>query len=60
MEVIIILLPLAIFLAGIFVAAFIWAAKKGQYDDLESPSYRMLLDDQSMKLKDKKSIKDEK
>lgn len=45
MEVMNILLPLAIMLGLFFVAGFIWMAKSGQYDDLETPKYKMLLDD---------------
>lgn len=59
MEVMIILLPLALLLGGFFVAAFIWSAKKGQYDDVETPKFRMLLDDEPKyrKLIDKKDVK---
>lgn len=45
MEVISILIPLSIFLAGFFIAGFVWMTRKGQYDDLDTPSFRMLLDD---------------
>ncbi len=45
MEVIVVLLPLAIILGVTFIFAFIWSARKGQYDDLETPGYRMLLED---------------
>jgi len=48
MEIIVILLPLAILLGATFVGAFIWAAKKGQYDDLETPKFRMLLEDKKL------------
>ena len=58
MEIIVVLLPLALLLGGFFVGAFIWSAKKGQYDDLETPRFRMLLDDQKIKLNNEKSIKD--
>lgn len=44
MEVIIILLPLSLLLAGSFIAGFVWMTRKGQYDDLDTPSLRMLLD----------------
>jgi cbb3-type cytochrome oxidase maturation protein len=27
------------------VAAFFWAVRSGQFDDLESPAWRILLDD---------------
>jgi len=36
-------------MALVFLAAFIWATKKGQYDDLKTPSERMLLDDYEIK-----------
>lgn len=45
MSVIYLVLPLAILLAGLFVAAFIWATRAGQYDDLDSPAMRMLNDE---------------
>jgi cbb3-type cytochrome oxidase maturation protein len=57
MEIMIILLPLALFLGGVFLAAFIWSARKGQYDDLETPRFRMLLDDEN-KLKKTTIVKD--
>jgi cbb3-type cytochrome oxidase maturation protein len=45
MSVIYIVLPLALVLAGIGLAAFIWSVRKGQYDDLDTPAIRMLHDD---------------
>ncbi len=45
MEVIYFLIPLAIILLLLIVAAFFWAVKNGQFDDLEGPAYRILLDD---------------
>ncbi len=45
MSVIFILLPLALLLAGIALAAFVRAVKRGEYDDLETPAVRMLFDD---------------
>lgn len=48
MEVMTVLLPLALLLGGFFIFAFIWSTKKGQYDDLETPRFRMLLDDQKI------------
>ena len=46
-------------MALVFLAAFIWATKKGQYDDLTTPSERMLLDDYEIK-ETKKDEKEEK
>ncbi len=44
MNVIFLLLPLALILALIFVLLFLWANKGGQFDDLNSPAKRILLD----------------
>jgi cbb3-type cytochrome oxidase maturation protein len=45
MSVLYIMLPAALFVAAGAVLAFIMAARGGQYDDLETPAYRMLPDD---------------
>jgi cbb3-type cytochrome oxidase maturation protein len=45
MEVIFIVLPLALVLAAVACAAFCWAVNHGQYDDLDTPPLRALLDD---------------
>jgi len=41
--------------AGGFLIGFLWAVKKGQYDDHYSPSVRILFDDEE--LKDQEKIK---
>ncbi|MGP1272082.1 MAG: cbb3-type cytochrome oxidase assembly protein CcoS [Phycisphaerales bacterium] len=41
-----IVLPLALVLAAIGVWAFIWTVRSGQLDDLDTPSVRMLVDDE--------------
>jgi cbb3-type cytochrome oxidase maturation protein len=44
-ETIFVLLPLALLIAAIAVAFFIWAARTGQFDDLDTPAVRILFDD---------------
>ena len=46
METIFVLLPLALLIAGIAPAPFIWAARSGPFDDLETPAVRVLFDDE--------------
>lgn len=46
MSVLWIVVPLALLVAAGAVAAFIWAARSGQFDDLDSPSVRMLEEDE--------------
>lgn len=45
MEVIILLISASTLVAGVFVYAFIWAVRTGQFDDDRSPAVRMLGDD---------------
>jgi cbb3-type cytochrome oxidase maturation protein len=42
MSVMFILLPLALVLAGVALLVFIWAARAGQFDDLDTPALRIL------------------
>ena len=39
------IIPVALFLGGLGLAAFIWSLKSGQYDDLEGASWRVLEDE---------------
>jgi cbb3-type cytochrome oxidase maturation protein len=52
MEVITILIPIAIVLALLFIVGFIWMTMTGQYDDLETPAMRMLLEEKKIPQKD--------
>lgn len=45
MSVIFIVLPLALMIVLAAIVAFIWAARSGQFDDLETPGMRVLFDD---------------
>lgn len=47
MEIVILLVPLAFLLLAVGIWAFVWAMRGGQFDDLESPKYRILFDDQA-------------
>ena len=42
---IVILIVLSLFLGIAAWLVFIWSVKKGEYDDIERPKYRMLDDD---------------
>jgi cbb3-type cytochrome oxidase maturation protein len=45
MSVIFIVLPLALLVVLAAVAAYTWAARRGQFDDLTTPAIRMLHDE---------------
>lgn len=53
MNIIVLIIPLSLLLGTIFVIAFIRAAKSGQYDDLDTPAYRLLLEDNQLKIEEK-------
>ncbi|MBO6576389.1 MAG: cbb3-type cytochrome oxidase assembly protein CcoS [Rhodothermales bacterium] len=48
MNILFVLIPLAILLAGLFVAAFFWAVRAGQFDDTATPAVRVLLEDREL------------
>ncbi len=45
MESMYILIPISLMLAGIIIYFFWWSGKSGQFDDLEGPAHRILMDD---------------
>lgn len=45
MSIIFLLIPLGLLLLGGAVLAFFWATRSGQFDDLETPAWRILMDD---------------
>jgi len=45
MSVILLLIPLSVIIASVFLAAFIWAVRSGQFEDTCTPSMRLLTED---------------
>ncbi|MEO8413178.1 MAG: cbb3-type cytochrome oxidase assembly protein CcoS [Ginsengibacter sp.] len=45
MSALFILIGISILVAAIFLMAFLWSVRSGQYDDDYTPSVRMLFDD---------------
>lgn len=45
MSILYLLIPLAIGLMVVAIAFFLWTVRSGQYDDLEGPAHRILMDD---------------
>jgi len=45
MSVLYIMVPAALIIVGAAVTAFVIIARAGQYDDVDTPAYRMLADD---------------
>ena len=45
MDIIYLLLPVALIIVIIIIAIFFWAVKSDQFEDMEGPAYRILMDD---------------
>lgn len=45
MEVLFILLPATLLIAGMFVGLFVFSVNKGQFEELESPANRAIFED---------------
>jgi cbb3-type cytochrome oxidase maturation protein len=51
MQSLLLLIPCALFLGGIGLAAFLWALKSGQFEDLDGAANRILFDEPPSKEK---------
>ncbi len=51
MSILIYLIPVALFLGGLGLAAFLWSLKSNQYNDLDGAAHRILIDDDESLLK---------
>lgn len=45
METLYLLIPMSVALVFLIAVLFWWSLRNGQYDDLEGPGYRILMDD---------------
>lgn len=45
MEILYLLIPLSVVLVFLIGAVFWWSVRSGQFDDLEGPGYRVIMDD---------------
>ncbi len=45
MNILLALIPISLALLGLAIWAFVWAVRKGQYDDLDTPALDILVDD---------------
>lgn len=47
MDILYLLIPMSVVLVFVIGIIFGWAIKRGQFEDLEGPGYRILMDDDS-------------
>lgn len=46
MDVLFVILPLALLVAGVAAGVYAWAVRSGQFDDLKTPAIRILDEDE--------------
>ncbi len=46
MNILLLLIPVALFLGGLGLLAFVWAMRSGQFDDMEGAAMRILIDEE--------------
>jgi cbb3-type cytochrome oxidase maturation protein len=44
-DILILLIPLSLVVVGVIAWIMLWAAKSGQFDDLEGPAHSVIMDD---------------
>ncbi|MBT5073535.1 MAG: cbb3-type cytochrome oxidase assembly protein CcoS [Kordiimonadaceae bacterium] len=54
MDILILLIPAALFLGLVGLVAFMWTLRAGQYDDIEGISYRALFEEDDIEKEQKK------
>ena len=48
MTILLVLIPIGVLLLGVAIAAFVWAVRNDQFEDLESEGSRILFDEQEL------------
>ena len=59
MESIYLLIPISVILVFVIAIAFWWSVRSGQFDDLEGPGFRVLMDEDMPKLENDVQESDE-
>ena len=57
MEILYLLIPIAVILLAGAIWLFLWAIRSGQYEDMEGPAHRILMDDDDPKIPDQESLR---
>jgi cbb3-type cytochrome oxidase maturation protein len=46
MDILYLLIPLSLVFVAFIAVVFLWAVKSGQFEDMEGPAHRILMDDE--------------
>ena len=53
MNILYLLIPISLIFVAVIAWVFIWSVKSGQYDDMEGPAHRILMDDDGIQSAEK-------
>jgi len=59
MDILYLLIPISLIIVAIAVWVFMWAIRSGQYEDLEGPAHRILMDDDDPRIPRRPDTKNE-
>jgi len=59
MNILFLLIPISLIIMGIAIWVFLWAIRSGQFEDLEGPAYRILMDDDDPRIPRRSELKDD-
>ena len=59
MSILYLLIPLAVVLMAVAIGFFVWSVRSGQYDDLEGPAHRILMDDDDPRIPRRQESREE-
>jgi cbb3-type cytochrome oxidase maturation protein len=59
MDILFLLIPISLIIMGIAVWVFLWAIRSGQFEDLEGPAHRILMDDDDPRIPRSRKLNDE-
>ena len=58
MDILFLLIPVSLGIMGVAIWIFLWAIRSGQFEDLEGPAHRILMDDDDPRIPRKPDLKE--
>lgn len=55
MDILFLLIPLSLLVMVVAAGAFLWAVKSGQFEDMEGPAHRILMDEDDPRIPHKRT-----
>ncbi len=59
MNILFLLIPISLVIMGIEIWVFLWAIRSGQFEDLEGPAHRILMDDDDPRIPRRPELKED-